>query len=616
MLPRTVMRGSSQGKTLVLAAALAVGVASASACGGDDAAATSAGRSDGGADAQASAQLCVDGKPVDWPAGPYEIAIGGTLPKGLVFEGPDGPVDLGSVFEPCAPRSRLLVVRNVGSWCGTCLWHAEHTKRLLDDPRLDGRLVLVDLLVGDEDNAPATTPAASRWKSKVDFAVKVGVDPKYTFSTAPLPHAPLPTYAIVDTRTMSVRTVLDNPPADVLATRLASELAQLDKAERLAPIEPRVEDGLFTEEQWDMIRAMKLVAEPPPDPTNAYGDLPAAAALGKKLFSDTALSPAGTVSCATCHLEAQGFADGVATSTGIAKVDRNAPSIALAAHARWQFWDGRADTLWAQALGPFEDGKEMGSSRLFVAKQIASRYAAEYDAVFSATPRPDLSAAPAGGKPGDAAYDALPTETKDAVTRVFVNVGKAIAAFERSLRVRPNALDRYAGGDLTALTPDQKKGLSVFFRVGCAQCHFGPRLTNDAFHALRFETGRQDRLADDGRSAVLAGLATREFVASSMWSDATSSARPLLFDPAAMPGMTGAFKTPTLRGLPKTGPYGHGGTLTTLLDVTRHYGQRGLDDANPTASGKTEEWIGMFDHGGQHDLVPFLEVLEAETDVP
>lgn len=610
------MGGSLHARALVLAIALGGAVLSAAACGGDDAASPPVASADAGADTQGAAALCVDGKPVDWPAGPYEIAIGGTLPKDLVFEGAEGPVRLSDVFEPCAPRSRLLVIRNVGSWCGTCLWHAEHTKRLLADPGLDGRLVLVDLLLGDEDNAPPTVAAAARWKSKVDYDVKVGVDAKYVLSTAALPHASLPTYAIIDTRTMTLRNVLETPAADVLAYRLASELAQLDKLPRLDPVEPKFEDELFTEERWSMIRAMKLVAAPPADPTNAYGDLPAAAALGKKLFSDAALSPSGTVSCATCHVQEKGFSDGVPTSMGLARVDRNSPSIALAAHARWQFWDGRADTLWAQALGPLEDGKEMGSSRLYVAKQIAARYATEYDAVFAQMPRPDLSATPAGGKPGDAAYDALPKETKDGVTRVFVNVGKAIAAFERSLRVKPNALDRYAGGDLTALTPEQKKGLNVFFRVGCVQCHFGPRLTNDAFHALRFATGRQDGLADDGRFGVLAGLATREFAASSAWSDAPAAAKPLLFDPNVMPSTRGAFKTPSLRGLPKTAPYGHGGTLETLLDVARHYGQRGLDDANPASSGKTEEWIGMFDHGGQHDLVPFLEVLEGETEVP
>lgn len=609
------MRGSRT--TLVLVASMAAALSLGAACGGDDTSSTAPTADGGVPDASTQAALCVDGKPVDWPPGPYEIVIDGTLPKDLAFEGPEGTVRPSDSFEPCAPRSRLLVFRSVGSWCGTCEWHATHTKRLFEDARFEGRVQLVDLLVGDEDNAPATVPAAARWKAKLDAPAKVGIDPKYTFSTAQLPHAPLPTYVLVDTRTMRVRTVLDNPAPETLISRIASELSQLDGTGRGDVASPKVWDEIFNEEQWDMIKAMKLVSAPPPDPTNAYADLPAAAALGKKLFDDKALSPSGTVSCATCHIDTKDFTDGAPTSTGVAVGNRNAPSAALASHARWQFWDGRADTLWAQALGPFEDAKEMASSRLFIAKQIAARYATEYDAVFGAKyPRPDLTSLPDAGKPGDAAFDALPKEQRDAVTRIYVNVGKAVAAFERTIRVKPNALDRYADGDLAALTPEQKKGLSAFFRVGCAQCHFGPRLTNDAFHVLRFPTGRTDALADNGRLDVLAGLAQREFVATTTWSDDASAAKLLTLDPKAMPNMLGAFKTPTLRGLPKTAPYGHGGTFAELLDVSRHYGQRGLASDSPLASGTTEEWVTTFDHGAQRDLVPFLQILDAEVEVP
>jgi cytochrome c peroxidase len=598
---------------LALVSALVLGVA----CGGDEPAALgpAASAPDAGRVSDVPAALCVDGKPVDWPPGPYEIALGSTLPKDLVFQGPEGPVKIADGFDPCATKPRLLVVRSSGSWCGTCLWHQTHTTSLLADPRLQGRIDLVDLLIGDEDNAPPTLAAASRWKAGLGAPAKVAIDPKYTFAAVPLPHAPLPAYVVIDTRTMIVRTVMDNPAPETLTSRLASEVAQVDGLPRLDIAAPTLTDELFSRDQWEMIAGMKLVPAPPADPTNAFGDLPSAVALGKKLFFDVDLSPSRRVSCASCHVGAQGFTDGAPQSTGIARVNRNAPPIPLAAHARWQFWDGRADTLWAQALGPIEDAKEMGSTRLFVAKQIAQRYGAEYDALFAAKyPRPDLAGLPDDGKPGDAAFDALPKATRDAVTRVFVNVGKSIAAFERSLRVRPNALDRYAGGDLTALNAAQKKGLLAFFRVGCAQCHFGPRLTNDAFHALRFATGRQDGAPDKGRIDVLAGLGAREFVASSSWSDAPEAAKPLTFDPAQMPGMLGAFKTPTLRGLPLTAPYGHGGTLATLLDVARHYGQRGLDAADPLTVGVTEEWVGMFDHGAQRDLVPFLEVLSADVE--
>jgi cytochrome c peroxidase len=51
------------------------------------------------------------------------------------------------------------------------------------------------------------------------------------------------------------------------------------------------------------------------------------------------------------------------SDAGVAPVDRNAPALALAAHNRWQFWDGRADTLWMQALGPFENAKDQAHHR-------------------------------------------------------------------------------------------------------------------------------------------------------------------------------------------------------------------------------------------------------------
>jgi cytochrome c peroxidase len=592
-------------------AVLLAGGGAAAGCGGDDAPDASA-DTDGGRDTSA-AELCVDGRPVDWPPGPYEIGLLGTLPKGVSFEGPDGPVSLDDHFEPCALRSRLLVVRTGAAFCGTCAWHVEHTSRMLDDGRFADRLILVDLLVSDEDNMPATVAAAARWRDRIHSGGAVGIDPAYTFARVPVSPSPLPAYVFVDTRTMKIVTVATDPDPVSLHGKIAVQLALLDGEPRPEVPVAELVDGLFTENQWDLIREMRLVAEPPPDPTNEYGDDAAAAALGKTLFNDAALSPSGKVSCETCHTAEHGLSDGAAQSLGVSRVDRNSPSVALAAHARWQFWDGRADTLWMQALGPFEDEKEIDSSRLYVAHQIADRYASEYAAVFGAKyPLPDLAGLPAAGKPGDAAFDGLPEATREAVTRVFVNVGKAIAAFERSLRVRPSALDRYAAGDRNALDDAQKTGLHTFFRIGCAMCHFGPRLTNDAFHNVRFETGRQDRKPDRGRIDVLAGLADGEFVATSRWSDAPSAAKPLRFSP--VPSMLGAFKTPTLRGLPETAPYGHGGTLATLRDVVRHYGQRGLDAESPLAAGPVEEWLGEFDHGAQADLLPFLEILTAEVE--
>ncbi len=567
-------------------------LALAAACGDDDAppAHVLDGATDAGIEGSAARPLCVDGKPTAaYPPGPYEMSITSVVPQGLVFPGPEGDVAIDGFFEPCAERSRVLVVRSTAAWCGTCEWHVKNDDaKVFSDPRFAGRFVLVDLVIADRDNMPArpeTTPKIDGWR--------VGVDPRFTFGAAQLSKSPLPVYVFVDTKTMKILSTASDPDPIALANKLAVELSFLDRTPRPEAQSPALYDDLFTENQRDLIQAMKLGdLAPPPDPTNEYGDLPAAAALGKKLFEDKGLTPSGTVACATCHDAKLAFTDGTPQSTGLVRIDRNAPALALAAHARWQFWDGRADTLWAQALGPFEDAREMGSSRAFVAGQIKARYADDYEAIFGAK---------------------YPLATTDD-TRIYVNAGKAIAAFERSLRVTPNKLDAYAGGDLAALTKPQKEALQSFFTVGCAQCHWGPRLTDDAFHVIRFPTGRQDAQPDKGRFDVLASLSKREFVASSQWSDAPSAAK--LLDLPAAENMLGAFKTPSLRGLDKSGPFGHGGTLATLLDVAKHYGTRGLPHDDPRAIGTTEQWVPQFDTNVQTQLPAFLEVLTGDAIVP
>lgn len=104
---------------------------------------------------------------------------------------------------------------------------------------------------------------------------------------------------------------------------------------------------------------MTLPGAPPADRTNAVADEPAAAALGKALFEDAGLSPSGAVArhvprSKTQLSDARPIAVGVAEGTA-----RRTPRIALAAFSRWQGWDGKADTLWAQALGPLESEVEM-----------------------------------------------------------------------------------------------------------------------------------------------------------------------------------------------------------------------------------------------------------------
>lgn len=558
--------------------------------------------------ATAQRALCVDGKSVDgaYPKAEYEIRIRSTPPD-LSFDSPSGKIAFHDYFEPCAAKSRLLVVRVGAPWCGTCLWHLKHTNDVKNKPDVSGRLVLLDLLVSNRDNDPPTIDDLTSYRELIDAPEKLALDPSYQLGAVDPARGQLPLFVLIDTRTMKVMNFLHDPEPEKLDLRIRQELATVDGAP-LPPF-PTTEkfDGLFSQNHWDMIHEMTLPGKPPPDPTNAKADDPAAAALGKKLFFDKRLSPSGKVSCSSCHDESKEFQDGEAQSIGgVTKVDRNSPPIALAAHARWQFWDGRADTLWMQALGPFENAKEFDSSRLFVAHAVATNYAAEYGAVFGATPTPDFSNPtrfPPTGKPGDASWQAMSAEDQKTVTELFVNVGKSIAAYERTLRVKPNKLDAYIAGDLNALSTPEKEGLRTFFGTGCAQCHWGPRLTNDAFHPDRYPTGRQDGQADRGRIDGVDQLLASEF----------AQPHPTL---KSVPSQLGSFKTTSLRGVAGSAPYGHGGTLATLQDAARNYGLAGLPMSDPRAVGTTEMWLPQFAQVHADDLVPFLQILTAEIAPP
>lgn len=182
---------------------------------------------------------------------------------------------------------------------------------------------------------------------------------------------------------------------------------------------------------------------------------------------------------------------------------------------------------------------------------------------------------------------------------MFINVGKSIGAFERTLRVKPNRFDAYVGGDLNALSKEEKTGLAAFFGTGCVQCHWGPRFTDDAFHPDRYPTGRQDGQADRGRIDGIAKLLASEF----------AQPHPGL---AADDKHLGSFKTTGLRGVANSAPYGHGGTIASLRDVARIYGTAGLPAADKRAVGSTEPWLGQFAGVHADELVPFLQVLTAD----
>jgi cytochrome c peroxidase len=321
---------------------------------------------------------------------------------------------------------------------------------------------------------------------------------------------------------------------------------------------------------------------PPADPSNAVESRPEAVALGKRLFSDTRLSTNGRVACATCHDPERGFQDGLPVGKGVGTGARRTMPIALAAHGPWMFWDGRKDSLWSQALGPLEDAAEHGANRAQLVRVLEAGYRTEYEAVFGKFPSlqgAPANASPLGSPPERDAWARMSNAQRDAVNRAFANLGKAIAAYERTVTYGESRFDRYVGATLKGdgagqqvLTAQEVNGLRLFIGKGqCSTCHNGPLLTDQHFH----NTGVPQRDAsrpDRGRSAALAKVLNDEFNCLGKYSDAPGDAcQELRFIASDDPGMEGAFKTPSLRNVADRAPYMHAGQFTSLEEVVAHY---------------------------------------------
>lgn len=521
--------------------------------------------------------------------------------------------------EPCTAETRLLVVRVSGMWCGTCQWHAAHTRELqaLD---VGPRIQLLDVLVSDEENTAwepwartAIVDMTDKWRATVSAPAEIVIERDDRVRKAVDAPAPLPLYVFVDRRTMRVTASLANPAPEEIENAIRKALAEGDGLPVPSPRPVARFDGRFDREEHDLIEAMRLPGAPPPDPTNEYADAPLAIALGKKLFSDPTLSPHGK-SCASCHDATKSLTDGLALSVGTGLGDRNAPNIALAAHSRWQLWDGAADSLWMQALLPFENSLELNSSRVFVVHRLMDAYAAEYQAVFGKKyPAPDLSTVPRSDKPWHEIAVMYRGAREEIVTRPFVNAGKAIAAFVRTIGLEEEPIDRYARGDLGALTEPQKDGLKAFFTSGCAQCHFGPRLTDDAFHVMRWPNGGERSTRATGRPHALDRLRYHPFNRASQFSDAPGL--PYLPMPGLIGGwFSGGFRTPTLRGVAHTAPYGHAGAFASLAEAVAAHGQTLESDG--WVKTPVESWMPLLDEKTAASITDFMSTFTGRPIIP
>ena len=240
--------------------------------------------------------------------------------------------------------------------------------------------------------------------------------------------------------------------------------------------------------------------------------------LGRRLFFDPILSGDRSLACVSCHDPAHGFSDPRPVSIGINKARgrRNAPSLFNVALGRSFFWDGRVASLEDQVRFPIENPRELGSKLETVVARLEADadYSREFGRLFT-----------------------------DGVT--VKNLSRSIADFERTLLLGNSRVDRFRAGDAGALNDAQRQELWLFESRGrCWHCHSGPNFTDEKFHNTGVGVRRTDR--DPGRMAV-----TRRT------------------------GDRGRFKTPTLRGVARTAPYMHDGSVKTLREVVEFYNRGG-----------------------------------------
>jgi cytochrome c peroxidase len=309
----------------------------------------------------------------------------------------------------------------------------------------------------------------------------------------------------------------------------------------------------------------------------------AKAKLGDMIFDEKRLSSDNSVACNTCHSPRNGFTTHTPASRGVAEQigKRNAPSILNAMFYKTMFWDGRAATLEEQATLPILNPIEMGQKD---PKDVVAK----------------LSAIP---------------EIVQAFEQVFgrpVNwedLGKAVAAFERTRLSTEAPFDRFVRGDAKALNASQQRGWSLFTgKAGCANCHTYdatlPLFGDNRFHNTGVGSRGLEPLAKRAEAGIAAGNKT-EIDRLALETDNSELGRFLV---TRKKEDIGAFKTPFLRDVLLTGPYMHDGSLETLWDVVGFFNKGGERNSSLDAQMKPL----ALSESEIEDLVNFLSALTSD----
>jgi len=308
--------------------------------------------------------------------------------------------------------------------------------------------------------------------------------------------------------------------------------------------------------------------------------------VGQQLFFDKRLSADGTVSCASCHDPAMGFASRDTVAIGVRNQSgaRNAPTLLNAKLSGSYFWDGRARTLEEQAKQPLLNAVEMGLENESVVVARVSAIPDYRNAFLRLFPREGI--------------------TLDTIART-------IAAYERTLVSVNSPFDRFSKGDQKAITANQKAGWALFKgKARCIECHAVSRssrgFTDSKFH----NTGVVGRDEDFKKLSERAGAIRlrRRSEPVALFAHQQEFSELGRFLVTLDDKDIGAFKTPTLRDVELTGPYMHNGSLRTLLDVIRFYNQGG--QKNPNLDSKMQ--VLNLNEKEINELVEFLRALTSD----
>lgn len=374
-------------------------------------------------------------------------------------------------------------------------------------------------------------------------------------------------------------------------------------------------DG-FSEQEWAMVQSIAPLSTPmPANPFNRRDQEKAVAQLGQQLFFETDVSEAepltvdsafgkkgdkAKIGCVTCHDPARYFTDARPGPLSLGRngyLRRNTPTMVNCGYYTWAGWTGRHDSLVMHGSGVWSTS----ASALSYAHYVYRKYRDEYNAVFPTTPldpaldpmAPDAARFPMSGAPKSSAmapdgpWEKMTPEDQKIIQQIQYNLGRVWDTYPRQLVTLNSPFERYVKGDEKALSPEAKRGLRLFIgKAACNDCHSGPTLSDNQFHNIGVATNMLATAPDVGRFADLAAASTNPFSGAGAFSDDKAAAAAKHATVVQMDmSMMGAFRTPGLLSIEKTGPYFHSGDAPTLDAVVRFYNVGGGDKPGDGSAG-------------------------------